>query len=159
MRIIPHKDQENVITGVVITFTDITALRQLTAAEISRDDALAVVDTVREPLVVLDGDLRVVSANRSFYHAFRVAKEETEGHFIYDLGNRQWDIPDLKRLLEVLLPEHQVFQDFRVEHEFPSIGKRVMLLNAREITRDGTPQLILLALEDITGEGPEKLHG
>lgn len=152
MRIIPHKNQEDVIIGVVITFTDITALRQLTATETARDQALAIVDTVREPLIVLDGDLRVVSANRSFYHAFFVKQEETEGRFIYDLGNRQWDIPDLRRLLEEILPRQEAFRDFKVDHVFPSIGRKVMLLNAREIKRDEGVNLILLAIEDITSD-------
>ena len=113
--------------------------------------AEALVDTAREPLVVLDGDLRIHSANRSFYQVFKVKPEETLGEFIFDLGNRQWYIPKLRELLEEILPQNTKFNGFEVEHDFESIGKKVMLLNARRIAREseGT-ELILLAIEDIT---------
>ena len=113
--------------------------------------AETILETVREPLVVLDGDLRVVSANRSFYQTFQASPEETEGHLIYELGNHQWDIPRLRVLLEEMLPKDTQVEDFEVDHEFPTIGRRAMLLNAHRISRndEGTP-LILLALEDIT---------
>src|SRR5580700_11153497 len=97
-------------------------------------DAESIVETVREPLVVLDGQLRVLRVNRSFYQAFGVQPEETEGRLLYDLGNRQWDIPRLRTLLEEILPQHTTVDDFEVEHAFPSIGRRVMLLNARRIS-------------------------
>ncbi|MEJ2718784.1 MAG: PAS domain-containing protein, partial [Deltaproteobacteria bacterium] len=104
-----------------------------------------------EPLVVLDESIRVVSANRSFYKTFAVTKEETEGRLLYELGNRQWDIPELRRLLNQVLPEKEEVEDFKVEHEFERIGKRVMLLNARRLQREGGKgQMILLAMEDIT---------
>ncbi len=108
-------------------------------------------NTVREPLLVLNGDLSVHSANRSFYRVFKVKPEESLGAFIYDLGNRQWDIPRLRELLEEILPQNSRFNDFEVEHDFETIGKKIMLLNARCIERksEGT-QLILLAIEDIT---------
>jgi len=113
--------------------------------------AQGIVDTVREPLVVLDADLRVISANRSFYRAFKVTAEETKGQLIYEFGNRQWDIPELRELLEQILPENTKFDDFRVEHEFPALGRRVMLLNARRIYWSGQKtERILLAIEDIT---------
>lgn len=113
--------------------------------------AEALVDTVREPLVVLDGGLRVHSANHSFYQVFKVKPEETLGKFIYDLGNRQWDISKLRELLEEILPQNTRFEGFEVEHDFESIGKKVMLLNARRIKRkSGGTELILLAIEDIT---------
>ncbi len=113
--------------------------------------AETILETVREHLVVLDGDLRVVSANRSFYQTFQASPEETEGHLIYELGNHQWDIPRLRVLLEEMLPKDTQVQDFEMDHEFPTIGRRAMLLNAHCISRndEGTP-LILLALEDIT---------
>ena len=113
--------------------------------------AEALVDTVREPLVVLGGDLRIRSANRSFYQVFGVQPEETLGAFIYDLGNRQWDISKLRELLEEILPQKTRFDGFEVEHDFENIGKKIMLLNARRIERksEGT-QLILLAIEDVT---------
>jgi PAS domain S-box-containing protein len=109
------------------------------------------VDTVREPLVVLDNDLRIQSANYSFYQVFKVKPEETLGEFIFDLGNRQWDIPKLRELLEEILPRNTKFNGFEVAHDFESIGKKVMLLNARRIARESEKrQLILLAIEDIT---------
>ena len=111
----------------------------------------AIVETVREPLIVLDSDLRVSSANRSFYKAFKVTSEETIGKLIYDLGNRQWDIPGLRTLLEDILPKNNKFEDYEVEHIFSNIGHKVMLLNARRIAqRKKGPQMILLAIEDIT---------
>jgi PAS domain-containing protein len=104
-------------------------------------------DTAREPFLILGPDLRIIGANESFYQNFKVTKEETEGKLIYDLGNGQWNIPELKKLLENILPEKKVFNDFEVSHEFPEIGLRTMLLNARQL--DHTKQ-ILLAIEDIT---------
>jgi PAS domain S-box-containing protein len=117
----------------------------------AREYAENIEETVREPLLVLDADLRVVSANRSFYQAFKVTPEEAEGQFIYDLGNRQWEIPRLRELLEEILPENTTFENFEVEHDFLTIGRRVMLLNARRIYREANKtQLILLAIEDVT---------
>jgi len=104
-------------------------------------------DTARESILVLDPDLRVVGANESFYKNFRVKKEDTENKLIYDLGNGQWNIPELKKLLEDILPTKKVFHDFEVSYEFPDIGLKTMLLNARKL--DNTNQ-ILLAIEDIT---------
>ncbi len=113
--------------------------------------AHAIVDTVREPLVVLGRDLRVKWANRSFYAAFAVSPEETENRLIYDLGNRQWDIPKLRELLEKILPQKSDLQDFEVEHKFPNLGRKTMLLNARTLRLEDTGgELILLAIEDIT---------
>jgi hypothetical protein len=104
-------------------------------------------DTAREPFLVLDPDLRVVGANESFYKNFQVAKEETENRLIYDLGDGQWNIPELKKLLENILPKKKVLNGFEVSHEFPRIGLKIMLLNARQL--DTTSQ-ILLAIEDVT---------
>jgi PAS domain S-box-containing protein len=116
-----------------------------------REYAENIVATVREPLVVLDADLRVVSTNHSFYEVFAVKPEETEGQFIYDLGNRQWNIPRLRELLEEIIPKKNTFEGFRMEHDFPSIGRRIMLLNARRIpTEADKTRLILLAIEDVT---------
>ena len=121
------------------------------AAQEAREYAESIVDTVREPLVVLDADLRVISASRSFYQTFQVAPEGTEGQLLYDLGRRQWDIPRLQELLEEIVPENTTIDNFDVEHDFPAIGRRVMLLNARRIYREANEtQLILLAIEDIT---------
>ena len=111
----------------------------------------SIVNTIREPLIVLDQDLRVVSANRSFFDVFRVNPEETEGRLIYDLGNKQWNIPKLRELLETILPKKTIFNDYKVEHYFDTLGRRIMLLNARQIERmEGKEKVILLAFEDIT---------
>jgi PAS domain S-box-containing protein len=111
----------------------------------------AIIATVREPLVVLDKELRIITANRSFYRTFQVNPEETEKRLIYDLGNRQWDIPRLRELLEDILPMKSSFEDFEVEHDFESVGKKTMLLNARKIyKKKNNVEMILLAIEDIT---------
>jgi PAS domain S-box-containing protein len=109
-----------------------------------------IVDTVREPLLILDATLRVQSANRAFYQTFLVAPEETEGRLIYELGNGQWDSPDLRTLLEDIVPKSSVFDDFELEHTFPEIGRRVMLLNARKLQAGRHGELLVLAMEDVT---------
>jgi PAS domain S-box-containing protein len=109
-----------------------------------------IVDTVREPLLILDATLRVRSANRAFYQTFHVSPGETEGRLIYELGNGQWDIPDLRRLLEEIVPKSSVFDDFELEHTFPIIGRRVMLLNARKLQAGHHGELLVLAMEDVT---------
>jgi signal transduction histidine kinase len=110
-----------------------------------------IIATVPLSFLILNADLRVTSANRSFYQTFKVTPEETLGQFIYDLGNRQWDTPRLRDLLEHILPEHTTIEEFEVEHDFPSIGRRVMLLNARRVYRShDEPPLILLIIEDAT---------
>jgi len=123
--------------------------------EEARDYAEAILETVREPLVVLDGKLRIITANRSFYKIFQVNKKETEQKPIYALGNGQWDSPKLRHLLEKILPQKTFFQDFEIEHAFPFIGKRTVLLNARKVVQKNSNEpMILLAIEDIT----EKKH-
>jgi PAS domain S-box-containing protein len=117
----------------------------------SQEFSDSVIDTIREPLIALDQDLRVVSVSRSFYEFFKVNPEETVGQLIYDLGNKQWDIPKLRELLENILPQKVSFDNYEVEHDFLTIGKRIMLLNARQIKRAlGKERIILLAIEDIT---------
>ncbi|MBN1842639.1 MAG: PAS domain-containing protein [Deltaproteobacteria bacterium] len=152
MRILPYRTTENVIDGVVINFVNISEIRQSKqAAQEALEYAQTIVDTVREPLVVLDVDLRVISASRSFYEIFQATPEETNGRLFYDLGNREWDIPKLRELLEQILPKSSVFDDFEVEHDFETIGRRAMLLNARQMCIEAKEtQFILLALEDIT---------
>lgn len=111
----------------------------------------SIINTIREPLITLDQDLRVLSVSRSFYEVFKVKPEETVGQLIYDLGNKQWDIPRLRELLENILPQQATFDDYEVEHDFATIGRRIMLLNARQIHRGkGKERIILLAIEDIT---------
>src|ERR671910_3471001 len=109
-----------------------------------------IVETVREPLLMLDTTLRVRSANRAFYQTFQVSSEETENRLIYELGNGQWDIPDLRTLLEDIVPKSSVFNDFQLEHDFPVIGRRVMLLNARKLQAGHHGELLVLAMEDVT---------
>jgi len=111
----------------------------------------SIMNTVRDPLLILYEDLRVALANRSFYQAFKVKPEKTVGELIYNLGNHQWDIPKLRELLEDILPKTTSFDNFEVEHEFPDIGKRIMLLNACRIyLESNSTKLIILTIEDIT---------
>jgi PAS domain S-box-containing protein len=137
--------------GVAVYSRDITERRQHERLiESAREYAESIVTTVREPLLVLDNALRVVSANRSFYATFRVGPAETEGRAVYDLGDGQWDIPRLRTLLEEIVPANRWFDDFEVEHDFEHIGRKTMLLNARRFPPEGPFELILLAMEDIT---------
>ncbi len=150
MRILPYRTTENVIDGAVVTFIDITQRKR--AEQIEHDAkifAQAIVETMREFLVVLDKDMRVISVNRSFCRKFKILKEEIENKSIFEINNRLWDIPELRKLLEEILPENNVFNDFEVEHEFPGIGFKKMLLNARRIYQDGAgTERILLAIEE-----------
>ena len=152
VRVRPYRTAEDRIDGVVVSFVDIDTLRRsLAQAKYARDEAQAIVETVREPLVVLDDQLRVILANRAFYTMFQVASGQTEGRTIFELGNRQWDIPALRRLLEEVLPEDRVLENFEMEHRFEAIGLRMMRLNARRMRAVGDhPTRILLAIEDVT---------
>ncbi|MEI7590755.1 MAG: CHASE domain-containing protein, partial [Deltaproteobacteria bacterium] len=131
---------------------DITKRKQAeTEVQAAMEYAENVVETVREPLLVLSSDLKILTANRSFYDTFKVAPEETIGNFIFDLGNRQWDIPELRTLLEEILPHETIFDGYEVNHDFLGIGLKTILLNARQIFRkDIGSHIILLAMEDIT---------
>jgi PAS domain-containing protein len=121
----------------------------------SQEYAESIINTIREPLIALDQDLRVVSVSRSFYEVFKVKPEETVGQLIYDLGNKQWNIPKLRELLETILPQKATFDNYEVEHDFATIGRRIMLLNARQIKRVlGKEQIILLA--KWFGKSPER---
>lgn len=121
---------------------------ELNAAKTYAED---IVETVREPLLVLDSGLMILSANHSFYNTFKVAPKETIGYLIYDIGNRQWDIPALRLLFEDILPNNSVFNEYEVEHDFVNIGRKTILLNARQIFREAIgSHIILLAMEDIT---------
>ena len=148
----PVRDAAGDLIGVVMVFRDISEQRE---QEQTARDALAyaesIVDTVRDPLLVLDADLRVRSASRSFYEDFGVKPEETEGQLVYELGNGQWDIPELRTLLEGILPKNGSFRDFEVTHDFEGIGRRRMLLNGRKVRQPGNhSELILLSIEDVT---------
>jgi PAS domain S-box-containing protein len=117
----------------------------------ARPLALAIVDTIRDPLLVLDQDLRVVTANRAFYQAFRMKRQDVHGRPVYGLGDGQWDIPELRLLLEGVAPQHAAMEAYEVERDFPIIGRRSMLLNARELFfQKNSRKLILLAIEDVT---------
>ena len=152
LRLKPYRTLDQRIDGVVLALVDIDALkRSLEEVEEARSYAQGIVETLREPLLVLNGNLRVISANSAFYQCFKGVPQETENRLIYELGDRQWDIPALRKLLEEILPKDSVFQDFMVDADFPLIGRRTMLLNARRLHREGGREdLILLALEDIT---------
>jgi two-component system CheB/CheR fusion protein len=152
LRLGPYRTVANVIDGGVLTFTDVTALQQAEeAAHAAQVYAESIVATVRTPLLVLDADLRVRSANRAFYDLFHITPVETEGRLLSTVDIGVWDIPALRQRLVEVLAQHQAFEDFEVDHDFPAIGPRTMLLNAREIPSvapDTT--LLLLAIEDIT---------
>ncbi|WP_414581408.1 chemotaxis protein CheB [Scytonema sp. PCC 10023] len=151
MRIRPYRTIDNKIDGAVLVLVDIDNLKHSnTQLMEARDYAEAIVETVREPLLVLNLDLRVITANRSFYNTFHVRPVETEQHLIFELGNGQWNIPELRSLLEEILASNTQFQDFEVEHDFDQIGRKIMRLNARKMPMIDNTQMILLAIEDIT---------
>jgi two-component system CheB/CheR fusion protein len=145
LRILPSLGPDGKIDGAVLMLIDIDAAKR------GLDFAEAIVETVREPLVILNQNLQVLKANKTFYETFQAAPQETEGRLIYDLGNGQWNIPSLCELLENILPAHSTFRDFEVTHEFEHVGRKVMLLNASEIFNpNAQARAILLAIEDAT---------
>lgn len=147
----PYKTFENRIDGVVITVFDINTMKPSLEQLQEARDYIAILETIREPFVILDAGFRVKLANQAFCRTFQVAPSETENQVIFDLGNGEWNIPMLRALLEDILPKNSSFHDFKVEYHFPKIGHRVMLLNARSVVGEGnlTP-FILLAFEDRT---------
>ena len=152
VKIMPYRTMENVIDGAVTTFIRIADQKKATAAaEQAAHFAEAIVETVRQPLLILDGNLKVVSANPAFYRHFQTEEPETVGRLIYELSNNQWDLPELRTLLEKIVPENTRFEDFQVKARFPKIGARTIVLNARQTTHKGEATgRILLAFEDIT---------
>jgi two-component system CheB/CheR fusion protein len=145
LRILPSVGPDGKTDGAVLMFLDIDAAKR------GLDFAEAIVETVREPLVILNQNLQVIKANKSFYATFHAVPGETEERLIYDLGNGQWNIPKLRELLENILPAHSTFRDFEVTHEFEHVGQKVMLLNASEIFNpNAQARTILLAIEDAT---------
>ncbi|MFL6417605.1 MAG: chemotaxis protein CheB [Bryobacteraceae bacterium] len=148
----PYRTIDDRIAGAVVTLQDIDPLKRgLQAAEQARDYAEGMIETVREPLVVLDSDLRVQRATRAFYDTFLVTREETEGRFFYDLGNGQWNRSRLRELIGAALFRSEPFHDFEIEHEFPHIGLRVMRLNGRRIPfPQSQRRMLLLSIEDVT---------
>ena len=156
VRILPYRTTSDVIEGVVITFSNITKLKSVydeintlsKAIQHAREYADNIVDTVREALLILDKDLRVLSANRSFYRLFSTVSDKTVGKSIFELDSNKWDIPELRRLLEYILPEQSVFEDHKIEYDFAPGGKKTLHLNAREIVHgEKETKLILLAIQ------------
>jgi two-component system CheB/CheR fusion protein len=158
IRIQPYRTDEGKAEGAVLTFIDIDSFKgvekltkSLEELQAARNYSEGIVQTVREPFLALDVDLRVISANPAFYRAFQTTKEETEGRFIYSLGNGQWEIPQLRTSLDQVLSASAELENFEVKQDFPGIGQKVMVLNAKRIVLDGAgTKMILLAIEDIT---------
>ena len=151
LRIRPYRTIDNRIDGAVVVLVEIDALKRSTEQlREARDYAEAIVQTVRESLLVLNVELQVVKANQPFYDTFQVTPSETENAQIFDLGNGQWNIPQLRSLLEDLLPHNTQIENFRVEHEFEHIGRKIMLLNARKMIQTNGDQRILVAIEDVS---------
>jgi two-component system CheB/CheR fusion protein len=154
LRIRPYKTADNRITGAVLTLQDIDDLKRLIAeADAARSYTEAIIATVREPLIILDGDLRVRSANQSFYTFFRTKPRNTVGRLFYEVNSQSWDIPELRKMLEQILPSKTTIQNFPLKKTFRGIGTKTLFLNAQHIAA-GTaqPPLILLAFEDATGK-------
>ncbi|MGK9369728.1 PAS domain S-box protein [Melioribacter sp. Ez-97] len=148
----PIKNSQGNLTGVILVFRDQSKEREA-QRKIEEASKLSegIVETIREPLVILDKNFRIIRANKAFYSTFNASPENVEGKNLFDIENKAWNIPELKRLLKKILPQNTSFNDFVVEHNFPGIGKKTMLLNARRIYRDGNKtDKILLAIEDIT---------
>lgn len=151
LRIRPYRTTENQIDGVVMVFMDIDALKRSTKQlQAALDYAEAVVATVPEPLLVLNADLRVIKSNRAFYQIFQVTPAQTEQQLIFELGNGQWNIPQLRSILEEILTHNTQVEDFELGCDFEKIGQKTILLNGYKILQPGNQQMILLALHDIT---------
>ena len=150
MRLRPYKTWDNKIDGAVVSFHDIDALKRSLAGTGQYADML--IENAHEAILILDGKLRVSSANPAFYRTFQVSPKETEAHAIYELGNGQWNIPKLRELLERVLPGDGLVKNFEVRHAFPRLGKRTMMLNARRIEPQVGKEMILLYIEDVTSE-------
>lgn len=161
MRILPYRTAKNSIDGLVLTFLDITKNKQAEqAVQTSRSLAARIVETMREPLLVLDEQLRVVSANQSFYRMFQVAPREVEQQLLYHLCSGAWNLPALRALLEEVLPQNNAFQDFIVDQTFPQIGRRVLALNGSRLEGEAAqPGKILLAIEEVRGAAGDQGAG
>jgi two-component system CheB/CheR fusion protein len=150
-KIRPYRTTENVIDGLVLTFNDVTAQKQAQhRAEQTTAYMRDLLNTIENPLLELDADLRVLTANQSFYDKFKVSPEQTIGHMLYELGDRQWDIPELRHLLQEIIPEQTVVRDFVVRHDFPQLGPRMMRLNARQVE---ALNRVLLVITDVSVDG------
>jgi two-component system CheB/CheR fusion protein len=156
MRILPYRTANNIIDGVVMTFSDINNLKTAydeinklnQDIQLAREYADNIIDTVREALLILDKDLKILSANRSFYKMFNTVSEKTVGRFIYELDDKNWEIPQLRELLEQIIPQQKFFEDYEVEYNFTNAGRKKLLLNARQIFhQEKETKLILLAIQ------------
>jgi two-component system CheB/CheR fusion protein len=154
LRVVPRRDDCGAIAGVVATYIDIDAVKRSQAIRNAAGDAAqAIVETVRDPLLVLDAELRVHTANRAFFRVFRLPSQEVVGRHIFSLGNGEWNIPELKRLLEIILGGGEAMDGFEVTHGFAHIGRRTMLLNARILMGpEDRARMVVLAIADVTEE-------
>ncbi|MEO8326119.1 MAG: chemotaxis protein CheB, partial [Nitrospirota bacterium] len=154
LRIFPYRTAKNTIDGLVITFLNMTKVKKTEiVARQAQEFSESIIQTVRHPLIVLDGQLRVVTANQAFYQLFHLSPLEVEQQLFYEVGKGEWAIPALRQLLEEILPQNHTFQDFLVDHTFSRVGHRFLVLNGRRLEQEpGKPWLILLAMEDVTKE-------
>ena len=154
LRVLPYRTEENVIEGVVMIFMDIQEKKDaLKASEAAREYAEAIVDTIREPLVILDGKLNVETANHAFYDTFRLRAEDVEGRSLYNLNDGAWDDPRLRKLLEESIRDRHFFSDFDLKRDFPGVGRRRFLLNTRRLAgQSEDAEKILLAMEESASE-------
>ncbi|MGE5416126.1 MAG: chemotaxis protein CheB [Acidobacteriota bacterium] len=157
VQIRPYRTSDNKIDGVIITFVNIDVIKKsLTLTQEARGYAEAIVETIREPLLVLNIDYHIELANRAFYQTFKVAPEETLNRLVFDLGNGQWDIGELRALLEEIYSKATTFDDFVVVHDFPYLGLKKMIINARQIVDpNNQTKLILMAISDVGGSADE----
>lgn len=155
VQIRPYKNVENKIDGAVIALFDVSTLEnQAAALEVATATGQALMSTVREPILLLRSDFVVLKTNHAFREKFHADVSDTEGRLVFELGNGQWDIPALRRLLVEVLPERKNFEAFEVDHEFPHIGRKKMFLDARRIESGRRKQgVILLVIRDVTGHG------
>ncbi|MCE9581241.1 MAG: PAS domain S-box protein [Planctomycetes bacterium] len=147
----PVRDEKGIVTGAVLVFRDVSERRR---QERRADETLAyaqgILDTLRHGFLVLDGKLRVKSANAAFYRKFQVAEKDTVNRLVYELGGGEWNIPRLRTLLEEIIPNNNAFEDFEVEHDFPQLGRRILMLNARRLKNEEAGERILMVIEDVT---------
>jgi two-component system CheB/CheR fusion protein len=158
-KLLPYRTRDNRVAGLVITFSDISDLRRAAdAVEEERVYSHAIVETIGQPLLVLDADLRVRSGNRAFYALFATAPATTEGRSLFELGFGHWDIPELRKLLHASRATDAI-DGVVVDHEFEAIGRRAMIVNVRRLARGGArPELILLAIDDVTARNEAEQH-
>jgi two-component system CheB/CheR fusion protein len=149
----PYQTWDNRIEGAVISLQDVDVLKR--TLDQTREYADTIVESAREPIMVLDSRLKVTAANPAFYKKFEVAEQETEGRLIYELGNGQWSNPGLRELLEEIVPRNSRVDDFEMRHEFPKLGQRDMLLNARRVELQPGHPFILLTIQDVTAKNQE----